>query len=158
MACGCWNSSCATTLRADFYQLGGETVEKTIPLLASKIKEGGGRLLVVSDDPAQLKAIGDALWGERPEDFLASGMAGGAHDARQPILLSHACQAINDAWLVMFADGIWRDEGTEFDRAFLLFGEATLTGARAAWRKLGEREDIERRFWKREGGRWVEGP
>ena len=105
-----------------------------------------------------MKAIGDALWAERPEDFLASGMAGGAHDARQPILLSQACEAPNDARLVMFADGVWRDEGTQFDRAFLLFGEATLTGARAAWRSLGEREEVERKFWKREGNRWIEGP
>jgi DNA polymerase-3 subunit chi len=145
-------------MRADFYQLGGEAVEKTIPLLASKIKEAGGRLLVVSDDPAQLTAIGDALWRERPEDFLASGMAGGAHDARQPVLLSRACEAPNGAKLVMFADGVWRDEGTTFERAFLLFGESALQGARAAWRQLGEREDVERRFWKREGGKWVEGP
>ena len=145
-------------MRADFYQLGSETVEKTIPLLASKIKEAGGRLLVVSDDPAQLKAIGDALWRERPGDFLASGFAGGAHDARQPVLLSQACEAPNGAKLVMFADGVWRDRGTEFERAFLLFGESALQGARAAWRQLGEREDVERRFWKRDGGRWVEGP
>ncbi|WEK46623.1 MAG: DNA polymerase III subunit chi [Candidatus Andeanibacterium colombiense] len=145
-------------MRADFYQLGGETVEQTIPLLASKIKDAGGRLLVVSDDPAQLEAVGEALWRERPDDFLANGTAGGEHDARQPILLSHRCDAPNGARLVMFADGLWRDEGVGFDRAFLLFGEATLAGARAAWRTLGEREDIERRFWKREGGRWVEGP
>ena len=145
-------------MRADFYQLGGETVEKTVPLLASKIREAGGRLLVVSADPAQLKAVGEALWSERPGDFLANGIAGGAHDARQPILLAQDCAAANGARLVMFADGVWRDEGIAFDRAFLLFGEATLAGARAAWRSLGEREDIERRFWKREGGRWVEGP
>jgi DNA polymerase-3 subunit chi len=145
-------------MRADFYQLGGEPVERTIPLLASKVKEAGGKLLVVSDDAAQLKAIGDALWSERPQDFLANGVAGGAHDARQPILLSQTCEAANDARLVMFADGLWRDEAAGFERSFLLFGEATLDGARSAWRKLGEREDVERRFWKRDGGRWVEGP
>lgn len=145
-------------MRADFYQLGDEPVEKTIPLLASKIKDAGGRLLVVSEDASQLKAIGDALWSERPEDFLANGIAGGTQDARQPILLSQQCDASNEARLVMFADGLWRDEAAAFDRAFLLFGEATLSGARAAWRSLGEHEDVERKFWKREGGRWVEGP
>ncbi len=145
-------------MRADFYQLGDETAERTIPLLASKIKEAGGKLLVVSGDPAQLEAIGEALWADRPADFLAHGMAGAAHAARQPVLLSQDCTAANGARLVMFADGLWRDEGTGFERAFLLFGAAALEGARAAWRALGEREDVERRFWKREGGKWVEGP
>ncbi|MBS1239802.1 MAG: polymerase subunit chi [Proteobacteria bacterium] len=158
MACACSNASCATTLRADFYQLGAEPVERTIPLLASKIKEAGRKLLVVSEDAAQLRAIGDALWAERPEEFLASGRAGEAHAERQPILLSRDCTAANGARLAMFADGVWRDEGADFERVFLLFGDAALAGARAAWRMLGEREDAERRFWKREGGRWVEGP
>lgn len=145
-------------MRADFYQLGGEAVERVIPVLAARVKANGVRLLVVSEDAAQLKAIGDALWAERPDDFLANGMAGGTHDARQPILLAQTCESSNGAELVMFADGIWRDEATRFERALLLFGEATLDGARAAWRKLGEHEDIERRFWKREGGKWIEGP
>jgi DNA polymerase III subunit chi len=145
-------------MRADFYQLGGEPAEQTIPLLAAKIRQSGERLLVVSDDPAQLGAIADSLWTERPEDFLANGMAGGPHDALQPILLSADCIAANGARMIMFADGIWREESAGFDRAFLLFDEATLQGARAAWRALGEHEEIERKFWKREGGRWVEGP
>ncbi len=80
-------------MRADFYRLGDEPAERAIPLLAAKVKEAGGRLLVVSGDPAQLRAIGEALWTERPGDFLANGIAGGAHDARQPILLSGTCDA-----------------------------------------------------------------
>jgi len=151
-------------MRVDFYQLGAELPERTIPLLAAKALQAGERLLVVSALEDQLRAIGDALWADSPQDFLANGMAGGPHDARQPILLSPNCQPANGARLVMFADGEWRDEAlggtgeTPFTRAFLLFGDAALQGARACWRMLGERDDVERRFWKLENGRWREGP
>jgi DNA polymerase-3 subunit chi len=41
---------------------------------------------------------------------------------------------------------------------FFLFDDATLQGARACWRMLGEREGVDRRFWKQQDGKWVEGP
>ena len=145
-------------MRVDFYQLGEEPVEQTIPLLAARVRQAGERLLIVSADPAQLGQIGQALWAGRGEDFLANGLAGQAHAQRQPVLLSGECVAENGARMVMLADGAWREEAAGFERAFLLFGEAALAGARNTWRTLGEREDVERRFWKREAGKWREGP
>ena len=41
-------------------------------------------------------------------------------------------------------------------RTFLVFDDDTVEGARATWRLLGEREGIERRYWKQDGGRWVQ--
>lgn len=155
-------------MRVDFYQLGAELPERAIPLLAAKARQAGERLLVVSGQESQLRAIGDALWAETQPEFLANGIAGGDHDARQPILLSKSCEATNGARLVMFADGEWRDDAlgdlktgvgeAPFTRAFLLFGDAALQGARACWRMLGEHETVERRFWKLENGKWREGP
>lgn len=145
-------------MRVDFYLLSRDPVERAIPPLAAKVMAAGERLLVVSADEAQLRLIGDALWTDRPGDFLANGLAGEAQAGRQPILLSQGCEAANGARMVMFADGLWRDEGLEFARAFLLFGDAALEGARACWRQLGLREDVERRFWKQDGGKWREGP
>jgi DNA polymerase-3 subunit chi len=144
-------------VRVDFYQLGGTIVEAAVPAIVAKARQGGARVLVVSADEAQLGRIGDALW-ERSDAFLAHGKGGEKHAARQPVLLSGSCVAENDAALVAFADGQWRDEGFGFERALLFFGEAELTAARACWRMLGEREQVERRFWKQEGGKWVEGP
>lgn len=155
-------------MRVDFYQLGAEPPERAIPLLAAKARQAEERLLVVSSQETQLRAIGDALWAEPQHEFLANGLAGGDHDARQPILLSQSCDAANGARLVMFADGEWRDDvlpalqgaggGVSFTRAFLLFGDAGLQGARACWRMLGDHENVERRFWKLENGKWREGP
>ena len=40
----------------------------------------------------------------------------------------------------------------------MLFDETTVQAARDCWRMLGSREGVERRFWKQDGSRWVEGP
>ena len=48
-------------MRVDFYQLGAELPERTIPLLAAKALQAGERLLVVSALEDQLRAIGAAL-------------------------------------------------------------------------------------------------
>lgn len=145
-------------MRVDFYQLTRDPVETVLPLIARNTLAAGQRLLVVSEDVAQLGRVGDALWTRLPETFLAHGMAGGPHDARQPILLSDRMEPANDARFVALADGVWREGDVPFARTFLMFDDATVQAARDCWRMLGKRGDVERRFWKQQGGRWVEGP
>ena len=118
--------------------------------------DGGGRLLAVSSAEAQLDRIGEQLWTRLPGTFLANGRAGGPHDARQPILLSSAVEPANGARLIALADGLWRDAALGFERGFYFFDEATVQGARNAWRALGGREGLTRHYWKQQGKRWVE--
>ena len=75
-------------MRVDFYQLSRDPAEAVLPLIARNSLKAGERLLVVSDDGDQLGRISEALWSRIPDSFLAHGLSGGAHDARQPILLS----------------------------------------------------------------------
>lgn len=145
-------------MRVDFYQLSRDPVEAALPLIARAALAAGERLLVVSADDGQLDRIGAGLWTRLPETFLAHGRAGDAHDARQPVLLGDVPEPANGARYLALADGLWRDEADGFERVFLLFDAATIDGARGTWRMLGTRDDIERRFWKQEGGKWVEGP
>ncbi len=142
-------------MRVDFYQLSRDPAEKVLPQLARNTLKAGERLLAVSADEAQLARIAEALW-EPSESFLANGRAGGEHDSRQPILLSDDTEAANGARFLAIADGQWR-EG-EFERVFYLFGEPELQAARECWVMLGKRDGVERRFWKQQGGKWVEGP
>lgn len=143
-------------MRVDFYQLSRDPAEAVVPLLAQATLNAGERLLVVSGEEAQLGRISEALWSAKPESFLAHARAGEGNEERQPILLSQSPEAGNGARYMLLADGAWRDEALGFERAFLLFGEATLEGARQCWRDLGKREGLERHFWKQEGGRWRE--
>jgi DNA polymerase III subunit chi len=141
-------------MRVDFYQLSQTPVEGALPPLAAKMREAGAKVLVVSGDDAQLARISDALWGVK-EQFLAHAPAGGPHDARQPILLADNLSPANGATYLALADGQWRDGAEAFERVFLLFDGSTIDDARATWRMLGEREGIERNYWRQEGGRWT---
>ena len=145
-------------MRVDFYQLSGDPAEAVLPLIARATLNAGERLLVVSGDDDQLGRISEALWSRLPESFLAHGPSGGPDDARQPILLSDKAEPGNDARYLAIADGVWREAELPFDRVFLLFDEATLRPARECWRMLGTRDGLDRRFWKQQDGKWVEGP
>lgn len=145
-------------MQVDFYQLTRDPAEKVLPPIAQRVLDGGGRLLVVGDDTAQLDAISAALWRWRADSFLAHAKTGESDDGLQPILLSNEPIAANQAKFVALANGIWRDEALDFERVFYLFPPESTVNARVAWRALGERECVERRYWKQDGGKWVQGP
>ena len=144
-------------MRVDFYQLTRDPAELVLPALARSTLAAGERLLVVSDDPAEMGRISAALWARVADSFLAHGMAGGAHDARQPILLGGDIDAGNGARYCAIADGQWR-EAEGMTRVFLLFPPERIDDARQTWRLLGTRDGVERRYWRQEGAKWVEGP
>lgn len=144
-------------MRVDFYQLTRDPAEDVLPMIARNTLGAGARLLVVSEDEAQLGRIDAALWTKLPETFLAHGRAGGAHDPRQPILLSDRPDPANGATFMALADGVWRD-GIGLERVFLLFPPDRIDDARGCWRMLGQREGVERKYWRQDGGKWREGP
>ena len=141
-------------MRVDFYQLSRDPAESVVPLLAQNTIRAGERMLVVSAADTQLARVSEALW-QRPDAFLAHGLAGSPDQERQPILLSDSPEPANGAKYVALADGLWRDEALAFERAFLLFDDATLEAARGTWRMLDALDGVERNFWKQEGGRWT---
>jgi DNA polymerase-3 subunit chi len=142
-------------MQVDFYQLAGTPAEQVIATLAEKVVETEGRLLIVAEDEAQLSRLDRILWDQGTSSFLPHGVAGGADDVRQPILLSTGPDAPNQARNMLIADGAWREAALTFDRSFYLFDNDTLEGARLAWKLLAGREGVERRYWAREDGRWV---
>ena len=142
-------------MRVDFYQLSDAPPDRVIATLAGRVLEGGGRLLIVGSDEGQLTRLDRLLWDQEGASFLPHGLAGGADDARQPILLSTTPDAPNTARNLLIADGEWREAALTFDRAFYLFDEATLQAARLAWKLLSGREGVERYYWAREDGRWT---
>ena len=142
-------------MQVDFYQLAGTPAEQVIATLAEKVLEGDGRLLIVAEDEAQLVRLDRQLWDQGTTSFLPHGVAGGAEDARQPILLSTSPDAPNLARYMLIADGEWREAALDYDRSFYLFGQETLEGARLAWKLLSGRDGIERRYWAQEDGKWV---
>jgi DNA polymerase-3 subunit chi len=142
-------------VQVDFYQLAETPAEQVIASISEKVLDGDGRLLIIGEDEAFLARLDRILWDQGPTSFLPHGLAGGAEDVRQPILLSTSPDAPNQARNMLIADGAWREAALTYDRSFYLFGDSTLEGARLAWKLLAGRGGIERRYWAQEGGRWV---
>ena len=142
-------------MQVDFYQLGEIPAGQVIASIAEKLLAQDGRLLVVAADEGSLVRLDRQLWDQGAASFLPHGIAGGADDARQPILLSTSTDAPNLARNLLIADGKWREAALAYDRAFYLFDGVTLDGARLAWKLLAGREAVERRYWANEAGKWV---
>jgi DNA polymerase III subunit chi len=142
-------------MQVDFYQLAGTPAEQVIASLAEKVLAANGRLLVIAEDEAFLARLERMLWADSSSSFLPHGLAGGADDARQPILLSTSPDAPNLARNMLIADGLWRDSALTYDRSFFLFDNDTLEAARGAWKSLAGREGVDRRYWAREDGKWI---
>lgn len=141
-------------MQVDFYQLGETAPERVIGSIAEKVLASDGRLLIVADDEPLLARLDRMLWDLGPTSFLPHALAGGADDARQPVLLSSTVDAPNQARNMLIADGQWRDSALTYDRSFFLFDASTIEAARLAWKLLAGREGVERRYWAQVDGRW----
>lgn len=142
-------------MQVDFYQLGATPAEQVIASIADKVLAADGHLLIVAEDEQLLSRLDRMLWDQGSGSFLPHGLAGGADDARQPILLSTSPDAPNNARNMLIADGQWRDAALTYDRSFYLFDSATLESARLAWKLLAGREGVERRYWAQQDGKWI---
>jgi DNA polymerase-3 subunit chi len=142
-------------VRVDFYQLGAAPPDEVVASISGKLLEAGQRLLVVAGDEGTLARLDRQLWDQGATSFLPHGLAGGADDAAQPILLSTGTDAPNLARNILIADGEWREATLGYDRSFYLFDADTLEGARLAWKLLAGREGVERNYWALEDGKWV---
>lgn len=127
-------------------------------MLASKSLAVGKKLVLLSQDQARRAALSDALWSAEPASFLAHDFGGSERQAEQPILISDQCEAANGASYIILSDGLWREEALNFERAFFLFTADQIDHARTVWRDLKAKDDVTPRYWKQDGGRWVEGP
>ncbi len=143
-------------MQVDFYQLGDSSAEQVIGAIAGKLLADDGRLLIVANDEAYLARLDRILWDQGTTSFLPHAIAGGVDDPRQPILLSTSEDAPNLARNMLIADGEWRESALTYDRGFFLFDSAMLEKARLAWKLLSGRDGIERRYWARDGGKWVQ--
>lgn len=147
-------------MQVDFYQLSRDPVERVLPAIAQRLLDQGDRLLVIDGRADALDRLSRALWNWKPQSFLAHGTDGEEGAGDQPILLSaqSGAPAANGARHIALTDGQWRDEALGYVRAFYFFDQDTLEPARACWRMLKGQGEVEPRFWRQEGARWVQGP
>ena len=140
-----------------FYHLTERPLEQTLPVLLEKSLEAGWRVAVRGRDKALLERLDRQLW--QGEGFLPHGLAGGPHDAMQPVLLTEATETPNAAACVISVGGadVTEEEARNLSRVCVLFdGSDTqaLDRARGQWRALTG-AGVAAQYWAEEDGRWV---
>ncbi|WP_109806625.1 DNA polymerase III subunit chi [Sphingosinithalassobacter portus] len=141
-------------MQVDFYHLTRSPIDRVLPQIATRILSDGGRLLIVADAQTIRTRLDASLWTWSAESFLPHAQTGRGDDSLQPVLIAGAIGQANGARNVALADGMWRDEALDFDRAFHFFDEDQITQARAAWKGLAGRDGVERRYWKQTDTGW----
>ena len=142
---------------AYFYHLTRRPMEETLSMLLSKSLQAGWRVAVRGRDPARMAWLDERLWQGEQDAFLPHGVAGGPHDADQPVLLTTGA-AENGASCVMSVDGaaVSAEEVASLDRVCVLFDgddPEALDVARAQWKALKD-AGASAQYWSEESGKW----
>ena len=143
---------------AYFYHLTSASVEQTLLMLLTKSRSAGWVVEVRGRDRLAMERLDHALWGGLAEGFLPHGLAGGEHDAEQPVLLTIGTGAANAPTCLMSVHGadFSADEVQAAERTCLLFdghdGDA-LAHARVQWKTLTD-DGCSAQYWSQDSGRW----
>lgn len=143
---------------AFFYHLTRKPLEVTLPMLLGKAMGAGWRVAVRGIDMERMKWLDQALWTGLEDGFLPHGLAGGPHDAAQPVLLTLAKEAANSPQCLMAVDGadVAPDEVKALERVCVLFDgndPQAVEVARGQWRSLTG-AGCSAQYWSEESGRW----
>lgn len=142
---------------AFFYHLTDSPLEATLPMLVGKARGAGWRVLVRGSDAGLLKRLDDVLWQGPEEQFTPHGLAGGPHDADQPVLLGDVPAVGFQCVMSVGGADISSDEVTALDRTCILFDGhdgAALDHARGQWKALTD-AGCAAQYWAQENGRWT---
>ncbi|MEH6835180.1 MULTISPECIES: DNA polymerase III subunit chi [Falsihalocynthiibacter] len=142
-----------------FYHVTQSPIIATLTTLLEKSLQAGWRVAVRGVDAGSLAQIDDALWRNPRDGFLPHGLAGGPHDADQPVLLTTKSEILNGATCLISLEGatLSPEEISASERACVLFDGTdpeSVDRARAQWKTLTS-EGAKAIYWSEETGSWV---
>ena len=142
---------------AYFYHLTQTPLEHTLPMLLTRALGAGWKVAVRGGSADRLDWLDQKLWLGPEEEFLPHGLAGGDHDALQPVLLTTGAVA-NAAECLMTVDGaeVTPDEVRGMARVCVLFDGSdsmALNRARSQWKELTD-AGCGAKYWSEASGRW----
>ncbi|HSG57217.1 MAG TPA: DNA polymerase III subunit chi [Paracoccaceae bacterium] len=143
---------------AYFYHLTRNPLEVALPQLLGRALQAGWRVAVRGRNPERMDWLDQQLWLGAPDGFLPHGLAGGPHDAEQPVLLTTGTGAANDPACLMTVDGadLMPDEVQRLERVCVIFDgndPEAVNQARAQWKALTD-AGCAAQYWSEESGRW----
>lgn len=144
--------------KAMFYHLTHSPLEVTARVLLTRALEQGWRVALRGRDKDVLDRLDLQLWTQDKADFLPHGLAGGPHDADQPVLLTTEAVAPNNPVCVMAIDRAPVDpaEVGGLERLWVLFDgqdETAMREARVQWKAMAA-AGVVAEYWSEESGRW----
>ncbi|MFV0293808.1 MAG: DNA polymerase III subunit chi [Paracoccus sp. (in: a-proteobacteria)] len=141
-----------------FYHLTRSNAEMLLPQLLGKAMAAGWRVELRGHDAGRMEALDAALW--LGDGFLPHGLAGGPHDARQPVILreSGSPPAVSQPDCLISVDGsdVTAEEAAALARVCIIFDgndQAAVGRARDQWRSLTG-AGIAAEYWAEADGRW----
>jgi DNA polymerase-3 subunit chi len=143
---------------AYFYHLTRQPLDQALPALLGRARAAGWRVAVRGTNANSLARLDETLWTAAGDSFLPHGLAGGPHDADQPILLTVHSDAANNPSCVMSIEGadVTPGEVTALERVCIIFDgndTAALQVARGQWKTLKE-AGCSAQYWSEDSGRW----
>jgi DNA polymerase III subunit chi len=144
--------------KAMFYHLTQNPLEVTATNLLTRAYGQGLRVAVRARDAARLDWLDAALWLGHKASFLPHGLAGGPHDAAQPILLTTQTTSPNAARIVMAIDSAEAqpEEVAQLERLWVLFDgndPDAVAHARLQWKAMAA-AGVLAEYWSEDSGRW----
>ena len=145
---------------AMFYHLTRSPTETLLSQLIGKAQAAGWRIEVRGTDATRMAQLDKLLW--QGDGFLPHGLAGGPHDARQPVLLTVADTGgdgpANAPACLMTLDGAGVAPGdcSRMERTCILFDgndEDGVARARDQWRTLTA-AGTQAEYWAEDDGGW----
>ncbi len=141
-----------------FYHLTSSPLEVALGLLIGRARGAGWRVAVRGRDAERMAWLDARLWLGTDDGFVPHGIAGGPHDARQPVLLTTAGDCPNGAECLMVVDRAEPEPGelARFERVCVIFegGDAeAVEAARALWRREVE-AGASAQYWAEGAGGW----
>ena len=143
---------------AVFYHLIRAGLDETVMTTVSRALGAGWRVMIRAPVPGLLEHLDAKLWLGPEDGFLAHGLAGGAQDADQPVLLGPGAigNAAKGLMLLAGAEAA-REEAVGLERIWVFFDGADLEAvavARQRWTTFTG-WGLAAQYWSDEGGSWV---
>lgn len=133
-------------------------MEVTLPRLLEKARGAGWKIVVRGRDEGRMDWLDQKLWALGDTSFLAHGLAGGPHDALQPVLLTTSTEVTDAVGCVMSVDGadVSAEEVNAVERVCILFDghdPEAVQHARGQWKALTD-AGCAAQYWSEETGNW----
>ncbi len=140
-----------------FYHVTQSALETVAETLLTRALAQGWRVELRGATPDRMAWLDEKLWLGPEESFLPHGLAGGAHDDLQPVLLTTTPNA-QGRQAVMTVEGaeVAPEEVARLERVWVLFDgrdEAAVHRAREQWKALTG-AGASAQYWSEQSGRW----